>query len=245
LAKSHANWATVSLQDGYNIGWKLASVLKGQAKPDLLKTYVLEREKVAANLIEFDRNFAKAFSAKSVRVGENEKKFSEIFVKAGRYTAGLTSKYEDSSITKAEWSKPRLATNLVVGMRFPSTQVVRHCDAKAMQLVKALPADGRWRIVIFAGDIRQDVAAERLERVSPIIYTFSKSNSIVARRISVIIHKPRQQIHPSRRRPRQLHRTNISSIWRTNKNRARSNTRILLARNRSISNARYSQNVCG
>jgi phenol 2-monooxygenase len=210
-----------------------------------LKTYVFEREKVAANLIEFDRNFAKAFSSKSVKVGENGKKFSELFVQAGRYTAGLTSKYEDSSITKAAWSKQSLATNLVVGMRFPSTQVVRHCDAKAMQLVKVLPGDGRWRIVIFAGDISQDVAAEKLKGVRPIIYTLSKSNSIIARGVPVIVHKPRLQTHPSRRRPRQLHRTNISSIRRTNKNRARSNTRIFPARNRSISNARYSQNICG
>ena len=33
----------VSLQDGYNIGWKLASVLKGLAPPSILETYVLER----------------------------------------------------------------------------------------------------------------------------------------------------------------------------------------------------------
>jgi len=122
----------------------VASVLKGQARPGLLKTYNLEREKVAADLIEFDRSFAKAFSSKSVKDGKNEKKFSDLFVQAGRYTAGLTSKYSDSAITKAEWSTQNLAKNLIVGMRFPSTQVVRHCDAKAMQLVKALRlmADG-------------------------------------------------------------------------------------------------------
>ena len=50
-------------------------------------------------------------------------------------------------------------------MRFPSAQVVRFCDARAMQLTKALPADGRWRIVVFAGDIQLPGNAERLERV--------------------------------------------------------------------------------
>jgi phenol 2-monooxygenase (NADPH) len=159
-----------SLQDGYNIGWKLAAILKGQAKPDLLKTYNLEREKVAADLIEFDRGFAKAFSSKSVKDGAQEKKFSELFVQAGRYTAGLTSKYGDSPITRAGWSTQSLASNLIVGMRFPSTQVVRHCDAKAMQLVKSLPADGRWRIVVFAGDIRDGLAAERLNKVFAIFW---------------------------------------------------------------------------
>ena len=42
---------------------------------------------------------------------------------------------------------------------------MRFCDAKAMQLVKALPADGRWRVVIFAGDIRDHCAAKRLRDV--------------------------------------------------------------------------------
>jgi len=170
----------VSLQDGYNIGWKLASILKGQARPDLLKTYKLEREKVAADLIEFDRSFAEAFSSKSGKDGTQSSKFSELFVKAGKYTAGLTATYGDSQITRASWSKQVLASNLIVGMRFPSTQVVRHCDAKAMQLVKALPADGRWRIVIFAGDITQNSAAERLIKARLYIYCrflFANSNS--------------------------------------------------------------------
>jgi phenol 2-monooxygenase len=174
----------VSLQDGYNIGWKLASILKGQAKPDLLKTYNLEREKVAADLIEFDRGFAKAFASKSVKDGVNERKFSELFVQAGRYTAGLTSRYGDSLITRAEWSTQSLASNLTVGMRFPSTQVVRHCDAKAMQLVKALPADGRWRIVIFAGDIRDGLAADRLNKVRPIITCISVTYNIPSLRFT-------------------------------------------------------------
>jgi phenol 2-monooxygenase len=156
----------VSLQDGYNIGWKLAAILKGQSSSELLKTYNIEREKVAADLIEFDRTFAKAFSSKSKKElnGTNED-FCALFVKAGRYTAGLTAQYNDSLISRSKWSNERLAKNLKVGMRFPSAQVVRLCDAKALQLAKALPADGRWRIVIFAGNIQQDLAASRLKKV--------------------------------------------------------------------------------
>ena len=156
----------VSLQDGYNIGWKLASILKGEAGLDLLKTYNLEREKVAADLIAFDRKFAKAFSSKAEKeTNGTSQKFSDLFTQAGRYTAGLTATYEDSQITRAEWGNQYLASNLKVGMRFPSAQVVRHCDAKAMQLVKALPADGLWRLVIFAGNIREDFAFSRLRKV--------------------------------------------------------------------------------
>ena len=155
-----------SLQDGYNIGWKLAAVLKGQAGPELLKTYNVEREKVAADLIAFDREFIKLFSSKSAKSnGAVSQSFSDAFIKAGRYTAGLTATYDDSSITKASLSTKLHASNINVGMRFPSAQVIRFCDARAIQLLKALPADGRWRIVIFAGDIRHSPSSKRLEMV--------------------------------------------------------------------------------
>ncbi|KFY01163.1 hypothetical protein O988_02882 [Pseudogymnoascus sp. VKM F-3808] len=160
-----------SLQDGYNIGWKLAHVLQGRSSPDLLKTYVQERQQVAADLIDFDRAFVKAFSSKADKGSSTTKQFKEHFIKAGQYTAGLTAKYGDSQITNAKGSTESLASNLAVGMRLPSAQVVRFCDAKAMQLVKALPADGRWRIIIFGGDITEPANAARLEKLGDYLYS--------------------------------------------------------------------------
>lgn len=159
----------VSLQDGYNIGWKLAEVLQKRAPPELLKTYNIEREKVAADLINFDREWTKIFSVKVNQAnGDHDvaKKFSDAFIKSGRYTAGLTAIYDDSMLTSAAKSKQILARFVTVGMRFPSAQVVRFCDAKAMQLARALPADGRWRVLIFAGDLRDSSKVEKLEEVS-------------------------------------------------------------------------------
>ncbi|KAK4986999.1 hypothetical protein LTR50_004951 [Elasticomyces elasticus] len=156
----------VSLQDGYNIGWKLAAVLNGRASSELLKTYNLEREKVAADLIEFDRSFTKLFSSKTGTTDDHSSEyFSQQFIKSGRYTAGLTAKYDDSLITSAGRSRQELAKGLKVGMRFPSAQVVRFCDARAMQLIKVLSANGRWRIVVFAGNLQNLANAERLEKV--------------------------------------------------------------------------------
>jgi phenol 2-monooxygenase len=157
----------VSLQDGYNIGWKLAAVLKRQAGVELLRTYNIEREKVAADLIDFDRTFAKLFSMKvDHRNGATPTYFSEQFIKSRQYTAGLTAKYDDSIITSAERSKQELAKNIQIGMRFPSAPVVRFCDAREMQLAKALSADGRWRIVVFAGSLHNPISAERLDKVN-------------------------------------------------------------------------------
>ena len=148
----------VSLQDGYNMGWKLASVLKGLAHPSLLETYVLERQKVAIDLINFDRYFAKLFSSQG---SATPQEFQEGFIKSGKYTAGLTAKYDESPITSDTGVSTELATNVVVGMRLPSAQVVRFCDAKPLQLAASLKSDGRWRVMAFVGDlsVSQNMAA--------------------------------------------------------------------------------------
>ncbi|KKY19604.1 putative phenol 2 [Diplodia seriata] len=112
----------VSLQDGYNIGWKLGSALTGQVHHSIIDTYVSERQKVAADLIAFDTSFARLF-----KTGDNAPKpeyVSEQFIKAGRYMAGLTARYDDSTIIDSKGSAEHLAKNVTVGMRFPSAQVV-------------------------------------------------------------------------------------------------------------------------
>lgn len=156
-----------SFQDGYNIGWKLASVLAGRARPEILQTYDLERQKVAADLIAFDRYFTMLFSSSAEQDDISPEHFAKQFIKSARYTAGLTATYNDSAITSsADHGASLLAANIVVGMRFPSAQVVRFCDAKPTQLLKELKSDGRWRIIIFAGDIRTPSAATRLRNLA-------------------------------------------------------------------------------
>src|SRR5262249_10568000 len=44
----------VSMQDAFNLGWKLAAVLEGRSDPALLHTYSAERHAVAQDLIDFD-----------------------------------------------------------------------------------------------------------------------------------------------------------------------------------------------
>jgi phenol 2-monooxygenase len=151
----------VSLQDGYNIGWKLGSVLRGLSPKEVLHTYVSERSQVAADLIAFDRELTGMFARKEKFEGE----FAEYFVKSGRYMAGFGAKYEDSGVVDGRASTTSVAREILVGMRFPSAQVIRFCDCKATQLLSALKSDGRWRVVVFAGDINRHEHKERLNKV--------------------------------------------------------------------------------
>lgn len=43
--------SNTSIQDAFNLGWKLAMVLKGQAKPALLESYSVERAPVAKQIV--------------------------------------------------------------------------------------------------------------------------------------------------------------------------------------------------
>jgi 2-polyprenyl-6-methoxyphenol hydroxylase and related FAD-dependent oxidoreductases len=156
----------VSLQDGYNIGWKLGMVLKGLARPELLRTYVLERERTARELIDFDRGFTKLFNSKyRAEHGITPKMVSEQFIKAGRYTAGQAIHYDESKITAVGTRDKEVATKITVGMKFPTAQVVRFCDAKAMQLINGMPANGQWYVVVFGGDIKKPETAASLQKV--------------------------------------------------------------------------------
>ncbi|GAA0577795.1 2,4-dichlorophenol 6-monooxygenase [Kribbella sandramycini] len=44
--------SNTSIQDAYNLAWKLSLVLKGQASPDLLKTYDEERTPIAKQIVD-------------------------------------------------------------------------------------------------------------------------------------------------------------------------------------------------
>jgi phenol 2-monooxygenase len=147
----------VSMADTWNLGWKLGSVIRGTAKPELLHTYSEERQTVAEELIDFDREFSRLFSARARRHREAEgeagsadpEKFQQYFIAQGRFTAGVATRYAPSMIT-AESMFQDLAEGFPVGMRFHSAPVVRLADAKPVHLGHVARADGAWRLYIFA-----------------------------------------------------------------------------------------------
>lgn len=59
----------VSMMDTYNLGWKLANVIKGRCDPSILKTYQSERHQTAKELIELDYKISTMFGTKPA---ENE-----------------------------------------------------------------------------------------------------------------------------------------------------------------------------
>jgi phenol 2-monooxygenase len=137
----------VSMQDGFNLGWKLAAVLRGACAPRLLHSYSAERQAIAKELIDFDREWSETLASSK---GFDPAATQSYFVRHGRYTAGTAARYRPSLLT-GEPTFQHLAEGFSIGMRFHSAPVIRLADARPMQLGHVARADGRWRIFAFAG----------------------------------------------------------------------------------------------
>jgi phenol 2-monooxygenase len=151
----------VSMQDAFNLGWKLVAVLRQQCPPSLLHTYSAERRAIAKELIDFDREWAALLASthdsthdEGGKVGEGSRadpaKTQNYFVRTGRYTAGTATHYSPSLLTGAS-AHQHLAEGFAVGKRFHSAPVTRLADAKPVHLGHVVKADGRFRIFAFAG----------------------------------------------------------------------------------------------
>ncbi|MBN3809700.1 FAD-binding monooxygenase [Paraburkholderia sp. Ac-20347] len=145
----------VSMQDGFNLGWKLGAVLEGRSDASLLRSYSDERQPVAQELIDFDKEWSAMMAAppkdpqRPEAGGVDPAELQAYFVRAGRYTAGVATRYRPGALT-GEATHQALATGFAIGARFHSSPVVRLADAKPVHLGHAARADGRWRLYAFA-----------------------------------------------------------------------------------------------
>lgn len=145
----------VSMQDTFNLGWKLAAVLEGRSGEELLHTYHAERHQIAHDLINLDSAWSKVMAtppkdpAHPERPGIDPAELQAAFIQNGRFTAGVATQYLTSVLTGTN-DHQALATGFPVGQRFHSAPVVRLADAKPMQLGHVAKADGRWRLYAFA-----------------------------------------------------------------------------------------------
>ncbi len=157
----------VSMQDGFNLGWKLASVLDGRARPELLRTYSEERQVIAQELIDFDKEWSKIMASAPKDPlhpelgGVDPQELQAYFVMSGRYTAGVATSYAPTTMLTAPSTHQALARGFTIGMRFHSAPVVRLADAKPVQLGHAARADGAWRLYAFA-----DAGGQRLRELA-------------------------------------------------------------------------------
>ncbi|KAK8188276.1 FAD binding domain-containing protein [Phyllosticta capitalensis] len=95
----------VSMQDGYNLGWKLALTVqkRSSTRTALLSTYTPERRAIANELIAFDHQFSKLFTGRPARdiadkEGVSMAALRAAFDKNALFTSGLSVTYAPSNL---------------------------------------------------------------------------------------------------------------------------------------------------
>lgn len=160
----------VSLQDGWNLAWKLGQVASGIAPAELLRTYSDERRVIARDLIDFDKRWS-TLMAKRPEEFASPSELEDFYLATAEFPAGFMTKYTASIVTGAP-AHQELASGYVIGKRFRSAEVMRVSDAVRIHLGHEHRADGRYRIYAFAdaGAIRLREWAEwmRTDEDSPV-----------------------------------------------------------------------------
>ncbi|OQD67743.1 hypothetical protein PENPOL_c003G06339 [Penicillium polonicum] len=186
----------VSMQDSFNLGWKLASVIHGVAPPSLLRTYHQERLPVAKRLIEFDKRICRGMLEAVNTFDEDHRKALE---EENTSMSGLGIAYEPNMVIAKPIARQTNGAEKVnpaanghstlpmqhdrlkairLGARMPSALVLSHADSQPHELQRIFQSTGAWNLVIFGGNI---VEEEQRQRVENVAFALSSPKSVVQR----------------------------------------------------------------
>lgn len=151
----------VSMQDGFNLGWKLGLVLRGQSPETLLASYAAERSVTAKDLIDFDKVWSTLMATPADEMADPTE-LERFYVAGAEFSNGFKTEYVPSMIV-AGAEHQQLATGYPVGKRFKSAEAMRRSDANPLHIGHLHRADGRWRIYAFADQAAPGTAGSALE----------------------------------------------------------------------------------
>lgn len=138
----------VSIQDGFNLGWKIGQVVSELSQASLLHSYSSERQVVAQNLIDFDKEWSALMAAKPEELSDPSS-LEDFYQKTFEFPAGFMTEYKPSELTTQN-THQQLAAGFPLGKRFKSARVSRVSDTNPLHLGHLAEADGRWRVYVFA-----------------------------------------------------------------------------------------------
>lgn len=151
-----AQGMNTGIHDSTNLAWKLAGVLKGYFKPEVLETYTQERRVSAQYLIDLDKKFSALISGKvpeqyMTAKGETSVDPNEIFAKvfhdSVQFNIGLGISYSGTILNKSSG-----ATMLTSGHRAPDHLLYGPGSKIPVRLQTLMPYTGQFTIIVFAGE---------------------------------------------------------------------------------------------
>lgn len=162
----------MSLQDGFNIGWKLALVAKGAASPSILDSYNAERLPLAKMLVEYDRQISSQFTKDESSTDETVKtSAAEIHKQFEDFYEGRKAFYPASNLVSKLGSEneQKFRRGLVPGEKFPVRKLLNQSRLDTRWTTNILESDGRFRLVVLAGDIRFEMQKQRVDKFGRVL----------------------------------------------------------------------------
>lgn len=131
------------MHDTFNLGWKLALVLKGLSPASLLDTYSHERRKIAQDLITFDQEHARAFTK------NDQTALAENFKQNIRFISGVGAIYAENALNRHH---DLLGCSLKPGELLLPARATRYIDANPVDIQLDIPLLGQFRVYFLTSD---------------------------------------------------------------------------------------------
>ncbi|OAA72922.1 Monooxygenase, FAD-binding protein [Akanthomyces lecanii RCEF 1005] len=149
-----------SMQDGFNLGWKIALAASGavRAESALLDTYQAERLPVGQKLVRFDHSL---FSSSG---GLDPAEFRRRHTEFKEFAQGRKLEYPQSILIDKHASTQSVAAGLPVGESFKHAKILGHANSQLAWTTKVFKSDGRFRIVLMAGGVSVPGQMQRVEQ---------------------------------------------------------------------------------
>ncbi|EXJ93609.1 hypothetical protein A1O1_02001 [Capronia coronata CBS 617.96] len=169
-AHSHSSGAgqgmNAGMHDAVNLGWKLALVLTGVLKRDVLATYDLERQPNAKKLIKYDEDISVLVTGRLPKGWKGDPKedpnvvLGRILQEAKGFNTGLTIGFapnvavlrDDQDLDEAALAKRTiLPAPAIPGFRAPDVQVLTPALWEPVWLQHLMPNLARFYVLTFVG----------------------------------------------------------------------------------------------
>ncbi|CAG9941118.1 unnamed protein product [Clonostachys rosea f. rosea IK726] len=151
-----------SMQDAFNLGWKLAYVVRGMASSEILHTYHQERAPIAERLLKFDEEIYNAVSDKCH--GNDASGLLGTLAKENTSASGLSVEYGRNLLVS---DALRLSSVfLKLGSRLPDLHVLNHIDGHIWRVHSLLNISGQWSLLIFGADLTDQGQMQRLQTLA-------------------------------------------------------------------------------
>jgi phenol 2-monooxygenase (NADPH) len=161
-AHTHSSGAAqgmnTGVHDAVNLGWRLAGVINGWYKSEVLSNYSDERRGAAQQLIANDRLISALISGKKPGKYEDRTEsvpeiLDEVMEDQLAFTFGLGVEYGESVVNDVKNSYPPIAQ--IPGQRAPDVSVYKNGFTRApIRLYEVTKYNGKFHLLVFAGVAR-------------------------------------------------------------------------------------------